>query len=71
MKTIVSFLFNFIHLLSKFSLHAQNNNVFGVKQTQGILSGILLGGAIGEALGSQKEKSILDICNLTGFLQVI
>jgi hypothetical protein len=52
-------------------LHAQNNNVFGVKQTQGILSGILLGGAIGEALGSQKEKSILDICNLTGFLQVI
>lgn len=58
MKTKISFILIISICFSSFSIKAQNNNGFGVKQSQGILKGILLGGALGGIIGNQKSKSV-------------
>ena len=58
MKTKISFVLIISLCFSAFSIRAQNNPGFGVKQTQGILKGILLGGTFGGVIGNQKSKSV-------------
>ena len=58
MKTKTSFFLIISICLSLISIKAQNNNGYGVKQTQGIIKGILLGGTLGGVIGNQKRKIV-------------
>lgn len=58
MKTKISFFLIISICLSLISTKAQNNNGYAVKQTQGIIKGILLGGTLGGVIGNQKRKSV-------------